>query len=325
MNRAPYFADICDGPDTGAAYWLLTTDGVQIRAGVWPLAAQSSPAKGTVFILPGRSEYVEKYGRSARDLADRGFASVAIDWRGQGIADRLLPDAAIGHVEVFEDYQVDLAAVLNMARDLDLPKPWFMIGHSMGGAIGLRALLEGAPFDAASFSAPMWGIGLTSIQKTMLKGFAPLLSLFNLDRGHAPGTTSDSYILTQAFDNNSLTTDHDMYEYMRNQLVAQPDLSLGGPSTHWVREAMAENAYLTAQPSPEVPCLCFLGTDETIVNPQAVQDRMARWPMGKLIEVPQARHEIPMEIPQTRKVFFDQSCALFAAQSGHVTKAAQTA
>lgn len=309
MQSAPFFADICDGPDSGSAYWLTASDGVRLRAGVWPKA----DAKGTVFILPGRTECVEKYGRAATDLAERGYASLAIDWRGQGIADRLLPDRSIGHVDQFEDYQKDLAAVLNMARDLDLPKPWFLIGHSMGGAIGIRALLEGAPFEAASFSAPMWGIGLTTAQKAMLQFLAPVLTLLNMDRKRAPGTVGDTYMMVQEFDGNTLTRDPDMYAYMRAQVAAQPDLALGGPSTRWVREAIGENTYIDTLASPDVPALCFLGDDEVIVNTDAVRARMARWPKGELIAVPNGQHEIPMEVKETRQMFFDRSCALFDA------------
>ena len=310
MKTAPLFADVCDGPDGGTAYWLTASDGVRIRAGVWPY---DGDAKGTVFILPGRTECVEKYGRAAADLAMRGYASLAVDWRGQGIADRLLPDRSIGHVNAFEDYQMDLAAVINMARDLDLPKPWFIIGHSMGGAIGLRALLEGAPFEAASFSAPMWGIGLTPIQKAMVQFLAPILSLLKLDDTHAPGTNSDTYMMVQDFEGNTLTRDPDMYAYMRAQVAAHPDLGLGGPSTRWVCESIGENTYIDTLASPDVPALCFLGSDESIVNTAAVRARMARWPKGELVDVPRAQHEIPMEVLQSREMFFDRSCALFDA------------
>jgi uncharacterized membrane protein YbhN (UPF0104 family) len=39
---------------------------------------------------------------------------LTIDWRGQGLADRMLPDRRIGHVGKFSDYQTDLAAVLRL-------------------------------------------------------------------------------------------------------------------------------------------------------------------------------------------------------------------
>jgi len=53
-ESAPYRSDLADGPDTRAV-WLTTSDGVRIRAGH---AAPGGDAKGTVFVLPGRSEYL---------------------------------------------------------------------------------------------------------------------------------------------------------------------------------------------------------------------------------------------------------------------------
>ena len=76
----------------GAAFWLTAADGVRLRVGLW-----SHPgAQGTVLLLPGRTEYVEKYGRAAADLRSRGYATLAIDWRGQGLADRALDDPMSG-------------------------------------------------------------------------------------------------------------------------------------------------------------------------------------------------------------------------------------
>jgi len=60
MERAPFFADIDDGPEGGAAWWLTADDGLRIRLGVWSKEA----AKGTVLLFPGRTEYIEKYGRA---------------------------------------------------------------------------------------------------------------------------------------------------------------------------------------------------------------------------------------------------------------------
>ena len=45
--------------------------------------------------------------------------------------------------------QADLDAVLGEAERIALPRPWFLMAHSMGGCIGLRALVRGAPFRAA--------------------------------------------------------------------------------------------------------------------------------------------------------------------------------
>ncbi|WP_417249900.1 alpha/beta fold hydrolase [Celeribacter sp.] len=308
---APYHADVAQGPETWESYWLTADDGIRIRAGIWrdPAMIGETP-KGTIFILPGRTEAVEKYARGAAVLGELGYASLAIDWRGQGLADRLLDDPTIGHVERFSDYQRDLAAVIDMAKRLDLPKPWGMIAHSMGGAIGLRALMGDHPFEAATFSAPMWGIGLSPTQKLLTRVVAPVLKAAGFANRHAPGTNGKPYYQVQPFEGNTLTSDAEMYAYMRRQVEAEPRLGLGGPSSHWVLVATAENAAAARLPSPDIPALCFLGTDEAIVDSEAVRDRMSRWPNGTLISVPKGRHEIPMELPPIRAEFYARAAAL---------------
>ena len=114
---------------------------------------------GTVLMLPGRTEHAEKYGTTAERLAAAGYASAALDWRGQGLADRLLPDRRKGHVGQFADYQRDLDAFAAAVRET-LPGPFYLLAHSMGGCIGLRGLMRGLDVAAAAFSAPMWGLDM---------------------------------------------------------------------------------------------------------------------------------------------------------------------
>ena len=60
-------------------------------------------SKGTVFICPGYSEYIEKYGKTAQLFFEHGYTSVSLDWRGHGLADRLTSNPLLGHVETFSD------------------------------------------------------------------------------------------------------------------------------------------------------------------------------------------------------------------------------
>jgi lysophospholipase len=315
MEQAPYHAETADGPETGSAYWRTTSDGVRIRVGVWPRTPKvTSKTKGTVFIFPGRTEHIEKSGPAAREFAKRGYSSLAIDWRGQGLADRLLDNPQIGHVESFADYQRDVAAVMELAEELNLPKPYFLQPHSMGGAIGLRTLLETNHFNAAAFSAPMWGIGLTPVQKFMARTFGPSVKALGKQNSFAPGTSEDVYVRTHPFEGNVLTSDPEMYEFLQRQIKDIPEIALGGPSANWALEAIKENTYLNAQTAPDVPIVCMVGFEESVVSQKAIRNRIATWPKGYLLEAPGARHEILMETPTTRTMFFDHACALFDAQ-----------
>lgn len=307
LPEAPYFADIAHGPDTAAAHWTQTSDDVRIRVGHWPLDG----AKGTVLIFPGRTEFIEKYGHVAMELAKRGLASVAIDWRGQGLADRLLENPMMGHVAHFTDYQKDVAAMIRTARQLNLPRPYFLLGHSMGGAIGLRATIEGLPVQAAAFTGPMWGIYIAP----HIKPLAWLLShaMPRIGRGHhlPPTMRIEHHIVADGFKGNLLTRDPAKFDIMRQQLTRHPELSLGGPSYVWLREALRETQHLAGRPSPNLPCVTFLGSNERIVDIPAVHKRMASWKQGELQIVENGEHEVMMDGDAISHPVFDAMTKLF--------------
>ena len=310
LSPAPLFEDVAGGPAGGKAHWLHTSDDFRIRMAHW---LPDGDAHGTVFLFPGRTEYVEKYGTTARSFIERGFAMLAVDWRGQGLADRPLEDARIGHVDHFPDYQKDVHEVLALAAQLDLPKPWYVLGHSMGGAIGMRAVLEYNCFAACAFTGPMWGIYFSPIMKPIGHLTAYWGPRIGLGERTPPTTSLDSYVLSQPFEGNVLTRDPDMYQMMQDQMTAHPELALGAPSIIWLREALDECNWLMSQTAPDTSCLTFLGAHEQIADRKAIRARMANWPNGTLVEIPDGEHEVMMEAPEVRDPVFDQLAAHFRA------------
>ena len=305
---APFDAALADSPPGARAWWVRADDGLRVRIAHFPA---SDAAEGTVLLFPGRTEYVEKYGRTGADLVERGYHVLTIDWRGQGLADRMLEDARTGHVQVFEDYQRDVAAMLDLADRLGLPRPLHLIGHSMGGCIGLRAVMDGLPVASCVFTGPMWGIRIAGPIRPAAWALGWGGRRMGLGHLYAPGTTSESYVATGAFEDNTLTRDREMWDYMRAQVQAHPGLQLGGPSLTWLHEALAECLALSRRPSPRLPCLCLLGENERIVDTGRIQDRMARWPDGDLEIVPHGEHEVLMEDRATRTRLADRIAALF--------------
>lgn len=305
---APFDHASAQAPPGAEAVWATARDGVRLR-----LAHLASGPRGTILMVPGRTEYVEKYGHVAADFARHGLGMVSIDLRGQGLADRLLDDPMIGHVGRFSDYQNDMAALVDFAAARDMPRPWFLIGHSMGGAIGLRAVMDGLDVRAAVFSAPMWGIAMPPVLRPVSWSLGWLAHQGGLNRWVTPGTTRDSYVRVCDPADNFLTSDPAMLMRMRAQLDAQPGMDLGGPSVPWLYRALRECEELRRDARPPVPTMTFLPEREEIVCAAAIREMTARWGNGVLVEVPGGKHETMMETADRQALFLSRCLDLFAA------------
>ena len=134
-----------------------------------------------------------------------------------------------------------------------------------------------------------------------------------IGKGHLipPGSTREPYVLVDGFDDNTLTTDRGMFEMMRGQIVAHPELALGGPSFHWLGQAFEETKHLSGRAAPSIPAMTWLGSHERIVDTARIHDRMERWQGGELQIVDGAEHEVLMEVPAIRQQVFDGLAKLF--------------
>ena len=303
---APLFD--CDAPAGGRAFWLRAGDGVQLRLAHWP------GDRRHVLILPGRTEWIEKYGQVVAALARAGWGALVLDWRGQGLSDRLAPDARLGHVGRFTDYQIDLHAALAAAAELAPgPGPLPILAHSMGGCILLRALTEGLQTPAVAFSAPMWGLDQPFGLRLGLRAGAALTGPFGRDAAYTPTTGPEYGLLSMVFADNPLTRDRAQFDRMKAQLAAHPELTVGGPSLRWIAAALAEMRALARAPSPGLPALIGLGDNERIVSPAAIHRRAAAWTSADLVTYAEAEHELLMESPKVRDDFLARALALFSA------------
>ena len=306
LAAAP-FHRLKDSPDgRGHALWLRAEDGIRLRAGLW----RPQQAAGTVLLFPGRTEYIEKYVPIAERLADEGLATLAIDWRGQGMSDRLLSDPRPGHIADFADYQRDVLELIVAAETLRLPRPWHLLAHSMGGNIGLAALMNGLPVQTAAFSAPM--LGLRHILPVQLvSGVAGTAMRFGRGGLSVLGTRGSTYLLDAPFRGNALTDDPVQWGRLVAESGSWPHLTLGGASYAWIAAAIAECRRLSSLPAPELPALIGLGSRETVVSAAAIRARAASWPQARLLELADARHELMFNSPPIADRFLAAVLRLF--------------
>jgi lysophospholipase len=287
--------------------WFEGQGGVRLRAAILPA---SGPPRGSVVLSTGRTECLEKYFETAGDLAGRGFTVLLHDWRGQGLSQRLLADRLRGHAEGFDDFLADYRSLLTAYQDR-LPKPWLMVGHSMGGCLNLLALAKGERrFAAALLAAPMLGLHLSPIKKVASGPLSRLLHSFGRGGDFVPGQEKSAWT---AFAGNPLTHDPARYKRMYDQLEAEPALALGGPTWGWLDSAMTGMAWLRRSPQialVDIPVTILSAEADTIVDNAAQAAVAARLPKARLVVVPGAFHEILQETDDRRAVFLAEFDAL---------------
>lgn len=284
---------------------VVTRDGYRLRAAVFRPAGDGM-GKGTVLLLQGRAEFMEKYREVFGELLERGFTVVSFDWRGQGGSERLLRRGLAGHVEDFDDYQLDLEAVIGEMRARGLPEPWSMLAHSTGGCIGLHHIARGAsPFRRAVLTAPLIGIagpggglaGQLLSRVCSALGLATRRIPFGTDMPRTQGP----------FEDNPFTRDRARYATMRGWLERHPHLGIGDPTIGWVAAAFHALDRFEADDFGQrarTPVLMLLAGADMVVK-TAMAERLAlRFRGATALVLPGARHEILMETDETRTLFW---------------------
>ncbi|MBD8874508.1 alpha/beta hydrolase [Rhodanobacter sp. DHB23] len=117
----------------GAAIRLAMPDGQPLRLHDWPLP---QAPRGGVLIVHGLGEHAGRYQALARWFNARGYAVRGYDQRGHGESPG--PRGVLSHPD---DLLADLAVVhADYARTLGAAP--LLLGHSMGGLVALRAVLD---------------------------------------------------------------------------------------------------------------------------------------------------------------------------------------
>lgn len=297
-------------PPSGQGYFARTSDGIRLRIGHWQ---GTGAPKGTIFFYPGRGDYIELYGHSVTAFVSAGYDVLVIDWRGQGLSDRVSENARVGHVNSFSDYQRDVDALKRLADELKTPGPRFLVAHSMGACVALRSLIEGLEVVATAFSSPMFGIQMAAYERLAVGPLTGLMKIIGRGETFAPGFSEQAYVVRNPFEENALTNSKADYDRWIKQGAEVPALHIGGPSMGWLGAAMKEMRDLSSKASPDVPCLSLCCEHEETVDAKAIEMRMSDWPLGELVEIPGAKHELFQEVEDVRNSVFEQIIAFIDA------------
>ncbi|MGY6246764.1 alpha/beta hydrolase [Bosea thiooxidans] len=304
MAEAAFFNDP-DYPVPGhGKVWLATTrDGAALRFASWRPTVK--PVRGTVVLVLGRAEFIERYSETTAELRRRGFHVLAFDWRGQGGSQRFVRRARKGHIGRLKHYEADLALVMAEMQAKFSP-PYFVLAHSMGAALCLDAARHGKlPVSRMVAIAPM--LGLTMVKSPAAASrLASILYWLGFGRAFVPGG-GDTAIATKPFEGNRLTSDPARYARNSRLSTQARHLSIGDPTIAWVRNAFRLMRRLNAPSAAldvKVPTLIIAAGRDPVVSTPAIERFAARLKTGSALVLPEARHEILMENDAIRSQFW---------------------
>lgn len=293
-------------PVTGVIH---TPDRVGIRFARWK--TQFPPSKGTVLLLQGRAEFIEKLFETVGNLRANGFDVLCFDWRGQGGSSRMLKDPARGYVDDFDQYIMDLETVFEQVALPDCKPPFFILGHSTGGLVALLAAPRiGNRIKRMVLSAPLVGLGTGPLPPRFVKFLSTALTIVGLGEVYMAG--GRDLMARRSFSGNRLTSDWKRFE--RNMAYARdhPELIVGGPTAAWV-SAMSRAVERLDDPdfigSIIVPTLLVIAGADRIVSNPAIEYLGYRMRSGSSLTVTGARHELLQEAD----VFREQLLSAFYA------------
>jgi lysophospholipase len=290
-------------PEDVVSGTIKTPDGAELRFARW---APPAGRKGTVCVFTGRSEQIEKYFETVRDLRDRGFAVAMIDWRGQGHSSRRLRDPRKGYVRDFSDYEVDVETFVQQVVLPDCPPPYFALAHSMGGAVLLRVAHAGKRwFDRMVLSAPM--IDLPGHRTGLPARLFLRFLLLTGQGGRYILGGNDGLTGADSFINNPFTSDP--VRYARNAAILEedPTLGLGSPTVAWADTAFRAMHGFRASDYPSQirqPILMLAASNDTIVSTAAIEEFAYHLRAGSHLVIAGSRHEILQEQDRYRAQFW---------------------
>ncbi len=291
-------------------------DGWPIRRIDWKA---NGAFRGSMLFLPGRGDHYEKYLETLDYFSNQGWHVTGIDWRGQGGSGRLLSDPHIGHVDDFSDWIADLRFFWAQWKRT-MPGPHVIVGHSMGGHLAMRALVEKAVDPVAvALSAPMLGISTmgmpAAVHHAIVKG---IKSIGNPNR--AAWKEGEKPMSPLNVRGKILTHDPDRYGDEIFWWQARPEVKLGPPSWHWVERAITSTRLL-AEPgvleNVTTPILLMATTADRLVDTRRIIADSKRLPQCELLLFgDEAAHELLREADPVRDRCLSAINAFFAHNAG---------
>jgi lysophospholipase len=268
---------------------LATADGVRLRWGHLP----AEQPRADCVMVGGFSECIEKYFETIADVAARGLSVWCLDWRGQGGSERPRRLPSRPRPRRFDRDAVELALFTRTIPAAGRPR--ILIGHSMGGAIGLLCLRRyPGLFDAAILSAPMLGIRTGGMPSPLVRCISSLARAAGLGIFFVPGASRWRPDRIPSPERSRVSNDPERCRLQYAWFSAYSALRVDEPTWGWLDASLRLAARLARKEflcGINVPILLASAGLETFVSPVSHRRAAELLPDCTLVELPTSKHE----------------------------------
>ncbi len=219
-----------------------TPEGLRLHQQTW----LGDAPKAAIVLVHGYAEHSGRYAHVGERFTEAGYDIYAFDLRGHGRSD----GKPRVYVRSIDEYTGDVDRFLTSVREKTADLPIFLLGHSMGGAISARFLVDGERgLAGAILSAP-------AVRRAGIFG-RPVEGLFMFIAGLVPRWHFPK------LDDAKVSRDPEVVErYDNDPLIYREGMPLGTAA------AIVRSARYVDKNAGQIELPIFIGhgTDDALVN-----------------------------------------------------------
>ena len=284
-----------------------------------------------ILIIPGLSEFIERYDIVAHKFVKRNFRVCIMDLPGQGLSTRFGNPKKVIHIDSFNVYW-DAINLLIKSLKLGSVRPFYILGYSLGGFLALGCQIKNRLESNTGFLnpslticiAPMMGLPISPIISSITRLCNFLLKYLNLSNIGIPYSLASLVSMMGFAGKNikvSVSKASQFWENKENikyygkeksieslsHFQHNNKLDTEGPSWNWVSNAILEcELLLNSKELRKLPCsiLMVLADNEYVTDPKVQKKAVNLFKNIEVLNLPSCRHDIFQEKDEVQQLFW---------------------